>query len=59
MERKKNKVTKVSYLQSSDDEEGGTVYEEINLPLTKIEPPDSNGYLQNLERKKKELFGGP
>jgi hypothetical protein len=43
LERKKKKVTKVSYLQSED--ECASEYEEINLPMARNECLNSNGYL--------------
>jgi hypothetical protein len=52
--KKKAKVN--SYLQS-EDENNGTEYEEINLPMAKNNDPLSTGYLQNLERKKQIVFG--
>ena len=55
--KKTKKRAKVnSYLQSEEDENNATEYEEINLPMTKNDPL-STGYLQNLERKKQIVFG--
>ena len=56
LKKTKKRVKVNSYLQSEEDENNATEYEEINLPMTKNDPL-STGYLQNLERKKQIVFG--